>query len=603
MPLRETTFIERNVDAWRRLETELQRANPDPDVLRDLYAGVSDDLSYARTHYPNRSVRSYLNNKAAALALSLRRNERGSVGFLRFWTRTLPLELYEHRRTLLLSLAIFALTMAVGWGSSMADPSFPELILGADYVEMTKENIASGDPMAVYKDGSRLGGTLGIAGNNLRVALLSFVSGIIVGIGTLVILLYNGIMVGAFQQFFFAQGVGWESVLGIWTHGTIEISSIVVSAAGGLVLAKGLVWPGTLSRSRAFQLSALSGLRILAGTAPLIVIAAVIEGYVTRLTHFPTPLRVLFLAANVLFVVYYYAYRPYTVGRTVRREEHDYGRLPPDQLLDWRPNVVRSTTEVFFDVLRHWLSRSVVYLGYAALAGVLLAAGWVVLSDDGMLYVQYTQLATVGPDVAALVSLLTPLSGLLLGATLVVGLAVATERLHRALPRERDRPEAPRGAWVSLLAPWLIAAGAAYVHGALLLAYLPFGALWMRGITHHGGRLVDGLRDAWRYATRYVLHVLALASMLYVAHFIVTRVTDFLYYGFVYPFLYLNVPDALTEVFNVDAYGVIASELTFFLTVAPLWLLGFGLLFHALRERDTARGLALRLDELFPAGA
>ena len=603
MPLRETTFIERNVDAWRRLEAELARSSPDPDKLRDLYAGISDDLSYARTHYPNRSVRSYLNNKAAELSLSLQRNERGGLGFVKFWTRTLPLELYEQRYVLLLALIIFLLAGAVGWGSSMVDPGFPELILGPEYVQMTRDNIAAGDPMAVYKDGSRLGGTLGIAGNNLRVALLCFVSGILIGLGTLLVLLYNGIMVGAFQQFFFAEGVGWESVVGIWTHGTIEIASIIVAAAAGLVLAKGIIWPGTLSRTRAFQLTALSGLRILAGTAPLIILAAIIEGYLTRLTHFPLALRIAFLAVNLLFVLYYYVLRPLQVGRGTQRDEHDYGRLPPDHGIDWQEHVIYATPQVFFTVLRFVSTQGLRYLGPCVLASVLVGFLWVTLAEDGLAYADYVQQVSLGPDLAALFKFLTPVSTLVAGGALLAFLSYLTYRLHLVLPGAPQRTRPTAAVLVGLLIPWLVLALAAWLHGALLLLLLPFCMTWMRGISHRDGKVGEGLGDAWKAVSRYILHTAALTVLLYGTQVFFVYVVDFLYYGFVYSFFLLNVPPWLNELARIDTLLIVISELTVFTFSAMLWVLGFGLLYHANLERSSASGLQRRLEQLFPTTA
>jgi len=83
--------------------------------------------------------------------------------------------------------------------------------------------------------------------------------GAIYAIGTVFILIKNGIMVGAFQFFFYEQGVFLESFLTIWIHGTLEISAIVIAAAAGLTMGKGLVFPGTLTRMQAFQMTLFEG--------------------------------------------------------------------------------------------------------------------------------------------------------------------------------------------------------------------------------------------------------------------------------------------------------------------------------------------------------
>ena len=62
--MRETNFIKQKKDKWIELERTIQQVNPDPDKLNDLFVQITDDLSYSRTFYPNRSVRVYLNGLA-----------------------------------------------------------------------------------------------------------------------------------------------------------------------------------------------------------------------------------------------------------------------------------------------------------------------------------------------------------------------------------------------------------------------------------------------------------------------------------------------------------------------------------------------------------
>ena len=603
MPLRETTFIARNVDAWRRLERELARERPDPDVLRDLYAAVGDDLSYARTHYPNRSVRSYLNHRAAQLALSLYRNRREGANVAKFFGETVPLEIYAQRRPLLIAAAVFAVCFLIGWGSATVDPAFAELILSAEYVEMTEGNIADGDPMAVYKDGSMLGGALGIAGNNLMVSMVCFVGGILAGLGTLFVLLRNGIMVGTFQQFFFERGVGWESVLGIWTHGTIEITCIVVAAGAGLVLARGLLAPGTLSRTRAFQLTALSGLRIMAGIAPLIVLAAVIEGFLTRMTDLPTPLRVGFLAANVAFCGFYFVIRPLQVGRRAVREPDDYGTLPPDRPLSWGEHEERSAPRSFFDALR--------YLGDAGLGsvavciplGIAAGAAWLGLHAFGPLGAAYDDSNGFGPDVTALVAGLSPASAVVVAALASLAMPALTYRLHAALPGgiPDGSPRDVAGTLVGLAVVYLLLVLAAWLHVLVLLTLLPLAMMWMRGITYAGGDLGAGFAQGVLTGLRQFGAVALLALMTAGAGLVIGLVAEQLWGRLGMPFVLYNTPPRWAGHFDVWVALQVGTDFAVLAAMALLWVQGFGLLFHGLRERRTATGLRLRLERALPA--
>ena len=588
MPLRETTFISRNVEGWRRLERELARPQPDPDVLHELYEGVSADLSYARTHYPNRSVRAYLNTAATRLTLSLYRNRRAGVGVARFFAVTVPAEIYRQRVPLLIALAIFLLGFAVGWGSGLVDPAFAERILGAEYVEMTETNIAEADPMRVYKEGSRLGGALGIAGNNLWVSMLCFVTGLFAGVGTLFVLLRNAIMVGTFQQFFFARGVGWESVLGIWTHGTIEISCIVVAAGAGFVLARGLLFPGTLSRGRAFQLAGLSGLRIMAGIAPLIVLAGVIEGFLTRLTDIPTPLRVLFLLLNAAFVLYYFVLRPRAVGRHESRDHADHGSLPPERPVDWSEPMYRPAGTIFFETVTQWLrAGGAVWGGVAALAaGTALLA--VLLHPDGPDGLVYG--VVHAHAFAALGSYPAPTAALAI-AVLAGGLALATARVQRHLPGGRPAAFLPYAAAASGV--WSLLLVCATYSLWISLAFLPLAALVLRALAvapaPERWQLGAGLRQDFGGFLGLTL-MIAVAAVLLQLGF--AQAWD----QFAYPFLAQHLTDA-----SGLANAVLTLWPTLFLApmVGLFGAYAFGVQYHALLERLTARDLRRRLGAAF----
>ncbi len=339
--MRETDFIARNQEKWERYEESLKRSDGDSELLRQ-YLQITDDLSVSRTFYPNRSVRVYLNGLAQLTFLQLSRRRRGALGrLLTFWSDELPRAVYANRRPLLLALLIFGVALIVGVLSYRADPDFAELILGASYVDMTEAKIASGDPMAVYKARNPFDMALQITLNNLLVALLTFVTGIFLCVGSVVMLVQTGVLVGVFQYFFFARGeVFWESLLTIWIHGTLEISSLVIAGGAGLTLGSGLLFPGTLTRLQALGRSARDGLKLLLGTLPLFILAGFLEGYVTRQTDLPDLLRLVFICLCLVFILWYYVVYPRAVVRSGR----------PVKGEDWTPVVSRTTPYSFYRI-------------------------------------------------------------------------------------------------------------------------------------------------------------------------------------------------------------------------------------------------------------
>jgi len=379
--VRETKFIEQNKEKWADFEQMLRENRHDPDKLNNLFVQITDDLSYARTFYPNRSVRMYLNSLAQRIFHRVYRGKRFPVERLRlFWTDELPQLMWETRKALLLSFSIFVLAFAIGVLSSIINPDFARTILGDSYVDMTLENIQKGDPMAVYKQSGPFGMTVGIAANNLFVALRTAIFGVLASLGTVFIMLYNGIMVGAFQYFFIEQGVFWPSFLSIWIHGTLEISAIIIAGAAGLVAGSGLLFPGTYRRSQAFQISMRRGLKIFVGVAPIIVLAAVFEGFFTRFTETPDFIRAAFIATSLFFVLWYFVWLPWHKARTggFRQAIHDK-ELPPDkaQIIDF--NVIKNAGEILADtftvVFRHPKMTLGVLSGTTAVF-MLWAFGW-----------------------------------------------------------------------------------------------------------------------------------------------------------------------------------------------------------------------------------
>jgi len=311
--LKEVSFIRQNIEKWRDVELMVENSvETAPDVQADAYIDLTSDLAYAQTHFPQSRITLYLNNLASALHNQIYRNKRESISRLvTFWTQEIPQTIWEARHALMASFIIFVISVTIGLVSQLGDDSFARLILGDQYVDMTLDNIAKGEPMAVYDSGAETEMFLGITWNNVKVSFMVFVMGVFTSLGTGFLLFQNGVMVGSFQTFFFQQGLGFESMLAIWLHGTLEIWAIIVSGAAGITLGNGWLMPGTYGRLTSFMMAARRGLKIIVGTVPVFVMAGFIEGFATRHTEWPTWLRLTIIGASALFIGYYYLYLPY----------------------------------------------------------------------------------------------------------------------------------------------------------------------------------------------------------------------------------------------------------------------------------------------------
>lgn len=310
--MKEVTFIRLNIEKWKDAEKAVEQATTlSPDRLADVYTDLTADLAFAQTHFPASRITIYLNNLASALHNKIYRNKREKwTRVITFWTREIPLVMHDARRELLVSFLIFTVSALIGVISAAGDTDFVRLILGNSYVDMTLDNIANGTPMAVYDSSSELPMFLGITLNNIMVSFNCFAMGILTSFGTGYMLLSNGIMIGAFQTFFYQHDLLWESTLAIWLHGTLEIWAIIVAGAAGLALGNGWLFPGTYSRLVSFRRGAKRGLKIVVGTVPIFIMAGFIEGFVTRHTELPDVLRLSLILMSLSFILYYYIYLP-----------------------------------------------------------------------------------------------------------------------------------------------------------------------------------------------------------------------------------------------------------------------------------------------------
>jgi uncharacterized membrane protein SpoIIM required for sporulation len=321
--LREVQFIKNNSERWKEVESFLSKKTSfqDPDKLAELFIQLTDDLSYSKTFYPNSKTTEYLNSITAKLHQSVYKNKKEKKSrLITFWKYELPLLFLKRRKELLISFSVFIVAIIIGVISSTGDTGFVRLILGDSYVNMTLENIEQGDPLAVYKKMNGVDMFMGITFNNIRVSFLTFIAGLFFSIGTILLLLYNGIMLGTFHHFFYTHSLLLKSLSVIWIHGTLEISSIIIAGAAGLILGNSILFPKTYSRRQSFLIASKDGIKIIVGLIPLFIIAGFLESFVTRFTEMPILINILIIAGSLFFIIWYVIFYPIKLKK---REDND----------------------------------------------------------------------------------------------------------------------------------------------------------------------------------------------------------------------------------------------------------------------------------------
>lgn len=309
--MKEAFFLKNNIGKWKEYEALLDTST-DPDRLASCYIELTDDLSYARTFYPSSKTTQYINGLASRFHQQLYKNKRESFSrVFSFWQFELPFLFKQYRRYLLYAFLFFMVFLGIGIISASGDAHFVRVVLGDHYVNMTLENIRKGDPFAVYKSMDPFFAFLAIAFNNIKVAFMAYVFGISGGILTVVLLMYNGVMLGAFETFFFQHGLGLDSLLTIFIHGTIEISVIIIAGCAGLILGSSLLFPKTYNRWESVKRGGRDALKIVFGVVPFFLIAAFFEGFVTRhYQEIPVFMKVIILSGSLFLIIWYFVIYP-----------------------------------------------------------------------------------------------------------------------------------------------------------------------------------------------------------------------------------------------------------------------------------------------------
>jgi uncharacterized membrane protein SpoIIM required for sporulation len=316
--MREGMFIKKNVDKWNRYQHD---KTDDPDEMAERFVTLVDDLSYAKTFYPQSKATRWVNGIAAGIYLNIYKNKKEKYSNLfRFWKYELPFLFKKYHKILLFTFLMFAAFVFIGVFSSIKDESFIRGVLGDGYVDMTEENISKGDPFGVYKSDNPFSMFVRIAMNNTFIAFMMAIGGLLAGVVTLYFMWSNGLMLGCFQYMFFAKGLGIKSVMVIWIHGTLEILALVISSAAGFIIANSLLFPGTFSRWLSLKKGIKDALKIMMVLIPVFITAAFFETYVTHLMSntydkennagLPVWVSALILAVSLSFILWYFVIYP-----------------------------------------------------------------------------------------------------------------------------------------------------------------------------------------------------------------------------------------------------------------------------------------------------
>ncbi|MGH7578537.1 MAG: stage II sporulation protein M [Gemmatimonadales bacterium] len=249
------------------------------------YREVAADLARARTYGVDEATLEHLERLAASGHNALYRDERGT--WRRVWevlARECPAAIRQARGYVAVACLAFLLPAGAGYLLMRDQPALaidllPEVMI--ERADAGAERMAEGRRYVDIALEDRPLMASGIITNNVRVAIACFAGGIFLGVGSLVLLGFNGLSIGAAAGHFANRGLlGYlmEFILG---HGLLELFAIWVAGAAGFLLGRSLVSPGDLSRGDALVLSGRTAVRMVGAAAVLLVVSGLIEGFIS----------------------------------------------------------------------------------------------------------------------------------------------------------------------------------------------------------------------------------------------------------------------------------------------------------------------------------
>jgi uncharacterized membrane protein SpoIIM required for sporulation len=301
-----TRWLRQREVYWKALEELVERvaahgfgalSRQELQEIGRLYRQMAADLATLREDPGSARVAASVNQLLARAHHTIYSAERptGSAT-LKYFRETFPAAFRRNRPHCVIAFAMFLAGAMVGIGVSIHDPDFtarligPKMVETIDRREMWTHSIVSVKPFASSQ----------IMTNNISVSLMTFAAGITGGVGTVYMLLFNGLLIGVIGTACALSGMS----LALWSfvapHGVLELPAIFIAGGAGLRLAQGLLFPGFLPRRLSLARAGTDALELILGCVPMLIVAGLIEAFVSP-TDLAIPLK--FALAGALFTL------------------------------------------------------------------------------------------------------------------------------------------------------------------------------------------------------------------------------------------------------------------------------------------------------------
>lgn len=313
-----TYWIEKRRPHWTRLEQLMERVSSaglkslNRAELRELgllYRQAASDLAVLRADVSSRHFAGYLNQLLARAHNTIYSGHKTShSAALLFFRDTYPQIFRRNFNYCLFAFILFLGGAVIGSILTLQDPDFrmkvigPEMVQTIDRHEMWTHSVVAIKPLASST----------IMTNNLSVAFTAFAAGITAGLGTMYMVIFNGLLLGVIGTACAQAGMSLQLWSFVAPHSVLELPAIFISAGAGFRLATGLLFPGTLPRRESLVVAGREAVQLVLGVVPMLFIAGVIEAFLSP-TELSVRMKFLFAASLFTLLIVYLS------GATVKR--------------------------------------------------------------------------------------------------------------------------------------------------------------------------------------------------------------------------------------------------------------------------------------------
>jgi uncharacterized membrane protein SpoIIM required for sporulation/uncharacterized RDD family membrane protein YckC len=266
------TGVREFVEEYRALTADMAR------LRTAARGGPSDELFY-------------LGRLVAGAHNLLYRDRRSTMlEILRFVAVEVPAEVRRSVRPIAIAAAFLFVPAAISYTAVLRHPQVASTFIPPQMLDRAEEGVLRARQRTGYIPDPQVFRPVmasQIIANNVQVTFAAFAFGITLGIGTLILLLLNGISLGGVFGLYASKGILPLLVAFVAPHGVLELSAICISAGGGLLIAAALLVPGDRTRRRALVENSRRAIRLIAASTLLLVVAGSLEGMVSPIPNWP----------------------------------------------------------------------------------------------------------------------------------------------------------------------------------------------------------------------------------------------------------------------------------------------------------------------------